>query len=337
MANYHSQQSDMARHKPARIGTLAVLPVFFNLRGKRVLVIGGGEPAVWKAELLAQAGASVAVISTDTCSEMLALAEQAGLQGSIELLDREWSLEDLDHSALVVADVRSDGEAKAIYSAARSAGIPVNVIDKPEFCTFQFGTIVNRSPVVIGISTDGAAPVLGQAIRTRIESVLPQTLARWAAHAKDIRSVVLSQFDAGSERRRFWSHFATLSFGAFVPDHVWNCGKSSIMKAAVNSIYVDPLDPDLLTLKSIRLLQSADVIYFESDIGEAVLDHARREAQRICFNGNVTTPHQHMEIETHLSEGRQVTLILSNTVSRGFRFKTKGQKFRKIRSVFHTT
>lgn len=323
MANYRSPQSDMATHKAARIGPLAVLPVFFNLRGKRILVIGGGEPAVWKAELLAQAGAIVDVIATDACSEMLALAEQTGLHGSVKLLNQEWSLKDLDHRALVVADARSDGEAKAIFCAAQSAGIPVNVIDKPAFCTFQFGSIVNRSPIVIGISTDGAAPILGQAVRSRIESILPAALMEWGAFAKEIRSTVLSRFRPGAERRQFWSRFATLAFGPFNRETAWISsagGPAAGIESTLTVLSVDPDDYRELTLKSVGLLQSADVILHEARVSPSILDLARREAVRIELDGSGTVDDGIMQLR-HLMDsgeykGKTVVLVVASSDDR---------------------
>ena len=121
---------------------------------------------------------------------------------SIVLLALPWRL----------ADIEDDAEAQAFACAARAAGVPVNVIDKPAFCQFQFGSIVNRSPVVIGISTDGAAPILAQAIRRRIETLLPASLAAWGALAREIRDTVMSRLAKGAPRRQFWEQFAERAF-----------------------------------------------------------------------------------------------------------------------------
>ena len=116
--------------------------------------------------------------------EMLAVAAEAP-HGAIVLHARRWDAAELSGAAIAVGDCADDDEAAAFAAAARAAGVPVNVIDKPAFCDFSFGAIVNRSPLVIGISTDGAAPVFGQAIRAKLEALIPKGFARWAeARAK---------------------------------------------------------------------------------------------------------------------------------------------------------
>lgn len=310
MANSVSLQNDPS-YRRQRIGHLAVLPVFFNVRGKPALVIGGGEPAAWKAELLAQAGARVNVVGEDICHEMAALAQSEGLQGSIHVEARAWSISDFARQSLIIADAATEGEARAVHCAARAAGIPVNIIDRPEFCTFQFGSIVNRSPVVIGISTDGAAPVVGQSIRTKIENLLPDSLSQWATFAKEIRSVVLNRFKPGFDRRHFWTNFSYLAFGPFRPESVWdNCGATSA--GSVNLAEVHPFDPDDLTLRSIRTLQTADVIYFDSRISPKIIELARREAIRVAvknWSGRISDLRHKSEISEHVRNGRLVALV----------------------------
>lgn len=315
MARSQSPQSKQAESMQ-RIGHLSVLPVFFNLRGKPVMVIGGGEPAAWKAELLAQAGAAVTVVAEEICADIQGLSISVGLQGSVRIESRPWSLRDFAHHAIVVAEPKNESEAKAIFCAARAAGVPINIIDMPKFCSFQFGSIVNRSPVVVGISTDGAAPVLGQAIRTRIESVLPQTLAHWAAYAREIRAIVCARFNAGDQRRKFWANFSAFAFGTFIPEKVWQHPVDCIGKGGLATIHVDPADPEQLTLKSIRAMQTADIIYHDIDITLPVLDLARREAKRICIGRNSLLQKHLAEIGKNVEKGTQALLILKSRPTR---------------------
>lgn len=158
--------------RPERVAPLAKLPVFWALEGKRVIVAGGSDGAAWKAELLAACGADVEVFcAEDELSDTFrALLEE---QDRMVLHSHCWHIGIFENAALALADCETEDEAKAFYCAAKAAGVPVNVIDKPAYCQFQFGSIVNRSPVVVAISTDGAAPILGQAIRRRIETLLP--------------------------------------------------------------------------------------------------------------------------------------------------------------------
>src|SRR5262245_62233980 len=162
--------------KSARMGPLARLPVFLSLDGKRAVLAGGSPAAAWKAELLSASGARVEVYATDICEELQQLAADPP-RGVIVINRRPWSADVLENAAVAVGAFENDEEAATFASAARAAGVPVNVIDKPAFCDFSFGAIVNRSPLVIGISTDGAAPVFAQAIRAKLEALLPKGFA----------------------------------------------------------------------------------------------------------------------------------------------------------------
>ena len=150
---------------------LATLPVFLKLSGKRAVLVGGTEPAAWKAELLAAAGARVDVYAPEFSDEFAHLSEHPPA-GSVTLNHRHWQADDLTGAAIAIGAISDDEEAARFVDAARAAGVPVNVIDRPAFCEFQFGAIVNRSPLVVAISTDGAAPVFGQAIRSRFEALM---------------------------------------------------------------------------------------------------------------------------------------------------------------------
>jgi uroporphyrin-III C-methyltransferase/precorrin-2 dehydrogenase/sirohydrochlorin ferrochelatase len=276
---------------PARMGALAKLPVFLDLDGRRAVVAGGSAPAVWKAELLAAAGADVHIYAPEVSSEMSALLARGAANGRLTLHERPWSVDCIAPAAVALADIESEDEARAFACAARAAGVPFNVIDKPAFCQFQFGGIVNRSPVVVAISTDGAAPILGQAIRRRIETLLPATLATWGKLAKSIRSEVSACLPAGPARRRFWERLSEAAFTAAAPAN----GEASRLRDWIGEIAADatvrsgrvtlvgagPGDGELLTLKAVRALQSADVILYDDLVSDDVLELARREAQRM--------------------------------------------------------
>ena len=192
---------------PPRLGPLAKLPVFFDLAGRRAVVVGGSASAAWKAELLASAGADVDIYAPEPAAELIALLDRGAAAGSLRLHPSTWTIDDLHGTALAIADLDGD-EAERFAAAARAAGVPVNIVDKPALCDFNIGSIVNRSPVVIGISTDGAAPILGQAIRSRIETLLHPSLADWGALAKSVRSAVMQKLPTRNGRRAFWERFA---------------------------------------------------------------------------------------------------------------------------------
>lgn len=272
------------------MGPLAKLPVFYDLAGKRAVIAGGTAGAAWKAELLAAAGARVEVYAVAVGEEMVQLLARGGQLGTITRHARPWSVDIFAHAALALADVETDAEAQAFACAARAAGVPVNVVDRPAFCQFQFGAIVNRSPTVIAISTDGAAPILGQAIRRRIETLLPTALADWSALAKAVRETVMARLPKGPARRRFWERFAERAFGP-APKAGENAALGRLIDeiaagptstgGRVTLVGAGPGDAELLTLKAVRALQAADIILFDDLVSDDVLELSRREARRM--------------------------------------------------------
>lgn len=277
--------------QPTRMGALAKLPVFLDIAGKRAVIAGGTAAAAWKAELLAAAGAAVEIYAAEACPEMQALLERGAASGSLRRHRRSWTPGDLAGAAVSVADAADEAEARGFFEAARAAGVPVNVIDKPSYCQFQFGAIVNRSPVVVAISTDGGAPILGQAIRRRVEALLPASLAAWGQLAKDIRDNVTASLPAGRPRRSYWDAFAERAFGpAPASDEIRRCrdriaafkSGSAAATGHVTLVGAGPGDAELLTLKAVRALQAADVILYDDLVSDDVLELARREAKRIA-------------------------------------------------------
>ena len=276
----------------ARMGPLSVLPVFFGLRGKGAVVAGGSDAAAWKAELLMAAGAFVHVYAAGGAlgDEFTRLLGDGDKDGRLVHHDREWGEDSFNGATLAVADPETDAEGEAFHAAARAAGVPVNIIDRPSLSDFQFGSIVNRSPVVVGISTGGAAPILGQAIRRRIETLLPQSLAAWAGLAQKLRATFKAQLRPGLQRRAFWESFVDMAFGPpptneDETDIMRGAGRFAGAKARrigrVTMVGAGPGDSELLTLKAVRALQAADVILFDDLVSDEVLELARREAKRI--------------------------------------------------------
>lgn len=283
------QQSRPERKKGSvRIDELAVLPVFFNLKGKDVLLVGGSDAAAWKGELLAASGARVHLYAEEL-DEAFDIVRSAH-PNAFTHYRRPWSCDIFTNMQIAIGDCESEGEAKAFYCAAKAAGVAVNVIDKPKFCEFQFGSIVNRSPAIVSISTNGAAPILGQAIRRKIETLLPKTLQNWAQLAQNIRDKVNRELKIGKPRRAFWETFVNRAFNEPVDDDtVTNlmtdltsvkCDIQS-QRGKVTLVGAGPGDAELLTLKAVRALQAADVILFDDLVSPDVLELARREAKRM--------------------------------------------------------
>ena len=274
-----------------RIGSLSVLPVFLDLAGKRAIVAGGSEAAAWKAELLVAAGAEVDLYAGGLSESM---GELIARHTRVRHYPRSWRAEDFQGAAVALCDAEDEDEAMAFERAARASGVACNVIDRPEHCHFQFGTIVNRSPVVVGISTSGAAPVLGQAIRRRIETLLPSTLAAWAGLARQWRNRVAEALPAGPARRRFWERFVDRAFGP-APDESDEIALLHGLqdfdgRGHVTFVGAGPGDAELITLKAVRALQAADVILFDDLVSDEVLELARREAKRVLVGKRAGRP-----------------------------------------------
>lgn len=289
MMNLLQQQRNEAS---ARMTALAKLPVFWALEGKRAIVAGGSDAAAWKAELLAACGAEVHVYAEELSGTFERLVERDAEhpQGRFVRHFDGWNTEALEGAALAVADCDEQGEAEAFFNAACTAGVPVNVIDKPTFCQFQFGSIVNRSPVVVSISTDGAAPILAQAIRRRIETLLPASLKNWAELAQSLRERVNERLAPGPQRRAFWERFVDCVFASSnAPEEgaggVLLSDAERLAEAPatgrVTLVGAGPGDAELLTLKAVRALQAADIILFDDLVSDEVLELARREAKRM--------------------------------------------------------
>nr|WP_207199382.1 siroheme synthase CysG [Rhodoplanes elegans] len=262
------------------------MPVFVPLRGQRAVVIGGNAGAAWKARLLASAGARVDVIADEMSDEMRA-APQSVPDGIVVLHARGWRPDDLEAARVVIVAVEDEAEAQAAVAAARRAGAIVNAVDRPHLCDVQFGAIVNRSPLVVGISTDGAAPVLAQTLRSKIEALIPVGLARWLDAAKAWRAEVAGRFVTMTARRAFWQRFADRAF--LEPDRCPTrddlddllAGDAGASEGAITLVGAGPGAPELMTLKAVRALRSADVVLYDDLVSPEVLAFARREARTL--------------------------------------------------------
>lgn len=266
---------------------LESLPVFFDLAGRRVVVIGGSDAAAWKVDLGAAAGARVEVFAVEASAK---LRDVAAARANVTLNERAWGAADLAGAALVFGVAANDEEARAIRDAAKAAGVPLNLTDRPALSDFIMGAIVNRSPLVIGVSTGGAAPVFAQAVRARIETLIPRSFSAWARAAKAWRPALAASGLDFLARRDFWRRFTREAFArpetapleadrdALLEET--RAGEAS-SKGRVTLVGAGPGDPELLTLKGLRALVAADVVLFDDLVPAAVLDLARREATRI--------------------------------------------------------
>ncbi|MGE0255149.1 MAG: siroheme synthase CysG [Alphaproteobacteria bacterium] len=261
-------------------------PIFLDLSGRPALVVGGGAAALSKARLLAGAGAQVTVVAPQPDADLAALAR-------VVLTRRAFRADDVAGKAIVVGASGDDAVDRAVSDAARAAGIPVNVVDRPDISTFIVPAIVDRSPLVVAISTGGAAPVLARTVRSWLEARLPARLGRLAAFADSFRGAVRATIPQPLARRRLWERVIAGPIGARVMAGD-EAGARERMLALVNGpaagvdadgfvslVGAGPGDPELLTLRALRALEAADVVVHDRLVGDEVLALARREARRI--------------------------------------------------------
>ena len=256
------------QNNSARIEPLAVLPVFLDLHGKIAIVVGASEGALWKAELLLQAGASVTLVCEMPTAAILQWVSNAKM-GRVLIEATSWRDVSFADAALVVADVEKL-EAAELAAKAKAAGALVNIVDQPAHCQFQFGSIVNKSPLVIGISTGGAAPVLAQLVRSLIETALPESLQALARRAMALRARVNERLHGADQRRHYWNAFFARAFGKMPEKQARGPQGYSITASEVGG----------LTLRDLEMLRRADHIQCRPGANPAIVALARREAKR---------------------------------------------------------
>ena len=291
-------------------------PIFFDLEGREVVVVGGGEEALRKVRLLLKTNAKISVVAP-------LLHDELAAEPRVEWLAKTFVAAQLDGAALVYA---AEPEINDLVSAeARNRGIPVNVIDVAEISTFLTPSIVDRDPVVVAIGTEGTAPVLGQGIRARIDAMLPQALGDLANKAQALRPRVAEEVPHGNRRRSFWAKFffGRIRDAAVAGDkagyaHELNIALKEEAAPSVGRVSIvgaGPGDPELLTLKAQRKLLEADVIVFDRNIAPGILELARRDAERVAVT--------HMQFDTcsllmrESQAGKHVVLLVSGDVEIG--------------------
>jgi uroporphyrin-III C-methyltransferase/precorrin-2 dehydrogenase/sirohydrochlorin ferrochelatase len=299
-------------------------PIFMKLAGEPCLVVGGCDAAERKVDLLRRAGAAVTVVAPSLVAPLAALAEA----GDIVWVPRGFAPEDLDGVRLVIAAGEDEASLARISALARDRGLPVNVVDRPHLCSWITPTIVDRSPVVAAISSGGAAPVLARKLKTELEGLLPPQIGRLAALARQLRGEVLARLPDAAARRHFWQDFVEGSVADLVlagREAEGRRAAGEALERAVDGashsrmgevalVGAGPGAPDLLTLRALRLLQLADVVVYDRLVSNAVLDLARRDAERIYAGkarGRHTLPQEDINalLARLAREGRRVVRL----------------------------
>ncbi len=266
-------------------------PVFFDLKGQRVLVVGGGEVALRKVSLLQRSGALITVVAPDIAEELRERA--AACAGALTLVARVFEPGDLDGARLVIVATSERIINRWIAQLADARHIPVNVVDDREASRFIVPAIVDRDPVLVAVSTGGTSPVLARRLRERLEIFIPKRFGELALWLRGLREAGMERLRDTQERRRF---FETLIDGAAARRFIEGDAQGAMGIAhellattaaappsagEVTLVGAGPGDPELLTLKALRALQDADVILHDRLVSPAILDLARRDATLI--------------------------------------------------------
>lgn len=267
---------------------MQALPIFIDLTQRNSVVIGGGDVATRKVTMLLKAQAKVVLISPELCHELQAMVNEQ----KIVYKKMSFSPEQLDNAVIVIAATDDEAVNEAISLEAKKRNIPVNVVDAPAFCTFTMASIVDRSPIVIAISSEGNAPVLARYIRTKIETMLPASYGRIATVAGDFRDAVKAKFATTQARRIFWEGVLQ---GPVVERIL--AGQEAAARELLGNLLSDkadiehhgevylvgggPGDPDLLTFRALRLMQQCDVCVYDKLVSPEVMELVRRDAELI--------------------------------------------------------
>lgn len=271
------------------------LPLFFDIKNKHCLVVGGGAVAYRKASLLQKAGAVVHVVAPEILDDLKWLAEKSG--GTAML--REYQEQDQADRALIVAATNNRGLNRQVSEQAQLQQKPVNVVDDPELCSFILGSIIDRSPLMIAVSSSGSSPVLARFLRSRIESMIPAAFGHLASFVGGFREIVKQKLPVEAERRRFWESILEGPVAEKVlagkPEEAKQLFEKSLLqregvKGEVCLVGAGPGDPDLLTFKALRLLQSADIILYDRLVSAPILELSRRDAEKL-YVGKARSDH----------------------------------------------
>ncbi|MBH0095559.1 uroporphyrinogen-III C-methyltransferase [Psychrobacter sp. NZS113] len=300
-------------------------PLFFKLEDRKVLIVGGGDVALRKADLLSRAGAAITILAPVISDEIQALLNDSKHQ----LIYENYNNTYMSGARVIIAATDDETLNHQIHADATALNIPVNVVDTPHLCDFIFPAIVDRNPIVIGISSNGKAPVLARLLRARLETLIPQGYGKLAKLAGEFRTEVKSKIPTLTGRRQFWerafegkvselmfagneiqataqlqadldSTAANIASAIESPTHttvvaapVVDNETSLDTTIPVGEVYIvgaGPGDPELLTFKALRLMQQADIVYYDALVSPQVLDLCRRDADKV-FVGKKRSNH----------------------------------------------
>ena len=290
-------------------------PLFFKLEDRKVLIVGGGEVALRKADLLSRAGACITILAPSISDEIQELLSPTKYEAKHELIYENYNKTYMSGARVIIAATDDETLNHQIHADATALNIPVNVVDTPNLCDFIFPAIIDRNPIVIGISSNGKAPVLARLLRARLETLIPQGYGKLAKLAGDFRAEVKTKIPTLTGRRQFWERAfegqvsqlmfagnekeaaaqlqADLDSTAAAINDTKGAASTSIpvildekteAQTAIGEVYIvgaGPGDPELLTFKALRLMQQADIVYYDALVSPQVLDLCRRDADKV--------------------------------------------------------
>lgn len=291
------------------------LPIFINLKNKPVLVVGGGDVALRKIQTLLKVKAIVTVISPEFCQQLLDIENP-----NLTLETGYFESHMLDDKWLAVAGTDNEQVNQQVHDEAVKRKIWVNVVDNIPLCQFITPAIIDRSPIVMAITSGGDAPVLARLWKEKFESLLPQWTGKLATVAGNYRSRVKKEITEFRDRRHFWERFFRGDIAALAAKEDWQGVEETIEQTlagenqlAGGCFYVCYGDGDAqnLTLKALQAMQLADVIYYEKGTNQEIIDLCRKDADQAVIDPSTITN----KINQHISEGEIVCRLIAGKSS----------------------
>lgn len=294
-----------------------IFPISLKLQQQPCLIVGGGHIAYRKAVLLAKAGATLHVISPDIDANLLEIVEQSGGQYTKAAYGSGFALRDY---RLVIAATDDKAVNQAVFEACEAENVLVNSVDDPPHCRFMVPAIIDRSPLVVSIATNGASPVLSRQIRTQLEASIPHGMGKLADFSGKWRAAVKAKIENPDERRIFWEDL----YASPLKEQVFNGNAAEAdrlieqaliewkqPKGEVYLVGAGPGDPELLTLKALRLMQQADVVIYDRLVSAPIMELCRRDAEKIYVGkarSNHAVPQDGINalLVKYASEGKRV-------------------------------
>lgn len=313
-------------------------PAFFNLEGARIVVFGGGEEAARKLRLFNGSGADVVHVGG---FDEAALA--AEFEGWVSPAPRSELAAALDGARLAIIAEEDETHRAEALAAVRARNIPVNVVDHPEDCDFTVPSILDRGEIVAAIGSGGAAPVLAKSIRAKLEALLPQRIGDLAALARSLRGFVGEAIPDKAARRRYWER--ALSGPAAEAAYAGDLERAETLlrqqarltgraRGVVHIVGAGPGDPELLTLKALRLIQEADVVYYDRLVSPEIIGLIRRDAARVPV-GKSKGDHSVPQTEIHerlIASAREGLRVVRLKGGDPFIFGRGGEELEAVRA-----